>query len=402
MNGISFPWSDNWWIEQGKAWFCGGKIGALFCVDMNTEQCNMVAQIPECELFSFRKYSYCIKYKNTVFCMPSMGNCIWCYDVESSEWESIEVENNSQIFICISSYKRDNEKMYFWDEEGKISETDFINKTSKTKCYIPKRIDEEIGEYVVLKDTLYCILGKQVFCINLDNEEIGSYDISAAKTGLYTICYDGVNFWLSGFCKEIYVWNPEQGIVKVITEFPSRFGIYNFNGQKKSLVDCDSFTNDEFPFFLSSAALGKYVWFIPFQTNTILYINKETYEVFELEIEGEIETQESLKKRDLANKYLIEYIREERYIGLYSIKNHLIFEIDTVELCVRKKDYRLSEKAILAMAKADISYYGQRIFWEKRKKDATLFSVLLNSNDEEQKDVSQNIGNLIYRTLDLL
>lgn len=71
MQDKEFPWSDNWWIEKSKALFCGGNIGALFCVDMNNEQCEFVMQIPECDIVNFRLFSYCIKYKNIIFCLPN-------------------------------------------------------------------------------------------------------------------------------------------------------------------------------------------------------------------------------------------------------------------------------------------------------------------------------------------
>ena len=61
-----FPWSDNWWIEGDRAWFCGGEINALFCVDMNNGQCELVARIPECAIVDFRLNSYCMKYKDII------------------------------------------------------------------------------------------------------------------------------------------------------------------------------------------------------------------------------------------------------------------------------------------------------------------------------------------------
>lgn len=81
-----FPWSDNWWIEGNKAWFCGGDICALFCVNMENGQCEFVVRIPECDIDEFRLYSFCMKYKDTVFCLPSIRKFIWVMQVSSIKW----------------------------------------------------------------------------------------------------------------------------------------------------------------------------------------------------------------------------------------------------------------------------------------------------------------------------
>ena len=62
MQNLLIPWSDNWWIEKGKAWFCAGEIGALFCVNMSNQQCECVGWIPGCSVIQYRQYSNCIKH----------------------------------------------------------------------------------------------------------------------------------------------------------------------------------------------------------------------------------------------------------------------------------------------------------------------------------------------------
>lgn len=36
------------------------------------------------------------------------------------------------------------------------------------------------------------------------------------------------------------------------------------------------------------------------------------------------------------NDEMTQYIQENRYIGVYSLKNRIVFEIDTVELCIKE------------------------------------------------------------------
>ena len=75
----------------------------------------------------------------------------------------------------------------------------------------------------------------------------------------------------------------------------------------------------ELPAFLFSVVAGDYVWFIPFQTNKIMYADKKTCQLHVFEADGENETKQSLLGRiALGSKYILEYVRENRYIGLFS------------------------------------------------------------------------------------
>ena len=400
MRDMNFPWSDNWWIEGEKAWFCAGEISALFCVDLNSGRCDLVDWILGHNITDFRQHSYCIKRNDIVFCIPNIGKDVWYYDVKGLDWGRIEVEHENQFVMCIAAYSKKKNRIWLLeDEKERIFEVDLKTKKVENMYLLPDGENKTSNEYILVEDELYCVRGYKLYCIN--GNDLRIYEISGVKTELCTICYDNGNFWLSGYSKEIYVWNPNQGIIKVITEFPQQFGFYHFKKGEIPVIDCDSLICDDDAFYISSIPLGKYIWYIPFRSDEIVYIDKNTYEVHLLDIEDEQETKESIENHIMPHKYLVQSIREDRYIGIYSLKNGWVFEVDTVELCVRKRDYKLTGQAILSIAKADKSYYGQRVFQEQRKKDSILFSALLDINSEEQKDVFQNIGELIYRTLDL-
>lgn len=97
----------------------------------------------------------------------------------------------------------------------------------------------------------------------------------------------------------------------------------------------------ERPLFHYSVAIRDYVWFIPFQTNEILYINKNTFEINVFSLIEENHIEENIKKQLLNHKYLLEYVRDNRYIGLFSLKNRWIFEIDSEKLTYEVFDYKL-------------------------------------------------------------
>lgn len=391
-------WSDNWWIEDNKAWFCGGQIGALFCVDMETHQCEFIAQIPECKFENFRLYSYCIKYMNKIFCLPAFENNIWIYDIEEKAWEKTEVGNEDQVGIWLFSYGKINDRVYLYSGIGELYEINLEKQEAKKVWNFLTCFD--YTKYEQVNEGLYCIRNKEViyFKVSSNWKDPTVYKIPDVHSDLTTICYDGINFWLSGFCKEIHVWNPVQGLIKIITEFPPQFGFYYFDKGEDPELDCECFINKASPFFEESIALGKYVWFISRRSNCLIYVDKETYEVFLLELENEYETKESIENHFMDYKFLLVYVYENRYIGLYSLKNRCYLEIDTVNLCVRYPDYRLSEESTRTIVKV-LADNKRMVFSESEERDREMLSLLLEGGYRKEASDNLNVGKMIYNII---
>lgn len=395
--------SENWWIEKDKAYFCGTRISALFCVDLNSLQCEIVSWIPGNDKFDFFMNPYCMKYKDSIICLPGNGNKIWSYNLSQAVWEETEIENTGQLLTFMGRYSQADGRVWLSEyDTGKILQVNTEKKTVEKKYHLSKGEQKVYyGEYVIVQNRLYIVGGAQVCCIDIGDEEITVYKIPDIKTDLQTICYDGVNFWLSGCCKEIYVWNPQHGLVNVLTKFPENFGIYHFHEAADIDYTFFSYTVEENSFFGYSFPLGKNIWYLPTQSNGIIYVDRKTYEIHFLEIEEERETKESLD-RDYTGKFLFEYIRADRYIGIYSIQNQRIFEVDTVLLCVKYIEYEISNETILTLAK-DIGLYDDgKIFFEKRKGQSIFFSALLKRKHEIGDTPIKNIGKQIYQMLDEL
>lgn len=395
-----FPMSDNWWVEEDKAFFCGTRISALFRVDMNSLQCEVIAWLPENDKIDFFVHPYCLKHKNFIVCLPGTGKEIWYYDIEQAVWKKTEIDNDGQFIISVKSYNQTGGRIWLLEyDKGKILQFNLDKKIVEKEYYLPCDNHEVyFGEYVVVHNKLYTTVENRVYCIDAKSENVIVYEVPEIRAGLYTICYDGINFWLGGYCKEIYIWNPQQGLIKILTEFPERFGIYHFPGVPN--IDYNTFTREveEGPFFQYSICLGQYVWYFPAQSNGVVYIDRETYEIHFLEIKEEQETMESLK-RDYANKFLFEYIREDRYIGIYSILNKKVFEIDTVALCVKYRQYELDSKTVLKLGEDLDKYDGTRLFRENKENDRFFFKVSLKENNEVNSNTIHNIGENIYHML---
>jgi hypothetical protein len=73
--------------------------------------------------------------------------------------------------------------------------------------------------------------------------------------------------------------------------------------------------------FHSIITAGDKIWFIPLQTNEILYVEKGTMKINAYPVDNEQQSEESLQNQFWKYKYMLDYVRNDRYIGLFSLKN---------------------------------------------------------------------------------
>lgn len=250
----------------------------------------------------------------------------------------------------------------------------------------------ELINCVKVKEQIYCVSRpyNQIYQFDLEKKNVFIHSVKGIDDHFYTICFDGENFWLSGFSKQIYIWNKKN--VKVLRDFPAEFGIYDFFSEKEDVLDCEK-ERYEAPAFLETRVVGQYVWFIPFRTNKILYVDKTNYQINQLDIPQERENRTSLATNEMLHKFLLEYEYNNRYIGLFSFKNRNILEIDTERIKVSNKIFSL-----------DGNYLNEKIcsdnvlFCEGNYPDREFFKRYLLSNVrftmEENKN---NIGKKIFK-----
>lgn len=391
-------WSDNWWIEENSAWFVDGERNMLFSLDLQTKQYKFLKQLPDNSPNKFRLNSRCIKCEDAVFCFPDIGRYIWVYLLKTSEFEKIEVKNEKNIRLVFNNFWKYGERIFAISVGlGQIIEIDINKREIIAYNDLSDSTNIQIGVSTKVGTKIYCIsvVTNEVYEFDLRTRKTFTYQLPYVKGGLYTICYDGYNFWLSGYYKEVYVWNRENNTIKVIDELPEDFGVYNFSLGGKYLLDCEA-KKYNMPAFLNAVFIQNAIWFIPFQTNKIIYIDKNTHKINTFEVEEEDENEESLINRRLNHKYLLEYIREDRYIGLYSFKNKCIIQIDALEKQIKKEEYILGNNCLLELAHL-YKKYG-RICNESIDIDKKVFAVSLY-NFKENNIIAKNNGLNIYKSV---
>lgn len=366
-----------WYIENDIAWLVDIQRNILFYLNMKSEKCDYVASIPNIKTGKFRLNQTCLKAGDDIYFLPDIGDRIWIYNLNNKKFKQIAVDNHDKCRIGIYKFWFYNNKIYaFSTGLKKVIEIDTAGQAISSYFVISdlkeEKIDSEIGIRVGNDIYFASSVANYIYQFSLETKQTTVYTIPLIRGGFQTICYDGKMFWLSGYRREIYVWNREQNSAKVLKDFPDEFGIYDFKGANENILDCVA---DEYavPAFIDACFIGKYIWFIPFQTNKIIYADKDTYDIYAFEIEDENESRESMEGNILKHKYLFQYTRDDRYIGLFSLKNQQVIEIDCLEKKAERKSYFIEDESLARMVSS------KNIFLhENNKLDQVIFTKWLS------------------------
>lgn len=411
-----FLWSDGWWIEGNIAWFISGEMRAIFSMDLEKWLCKYIVDLPEEFVVGFRSHPRCMRFYNTIWCFPLKGNYILIYDLRSKEFRQIEIKNTENRGDGLYYFKIYDGKLF--GVAGGDKQIIKINmECERVEEYYSFATDraEIIGQVYFAENSIYIVsqTKARIYEFSLKTKQTNCYDFPAIKKGLRTICFDGENFWFSGFQKEIFIWNKEKKDFKILKNFPDFFGYWKFDGLQEEWLDCKKELY-ETPAFVESVKVENKTWFIPNLTNQILYVDIKSFEIKDFEIEDEEEGEKRLRKRFLGEKYLLVYVRDERYIGLFSTENECYFEIDTKTMKKKELDFVLSDDANKRIKDYELEKYisknkikeriNQITLDEKNELHRDIFQHLLNYSDHfvQERKRSNVVGGKIYNEIRVL
>lgn len=394
------PHSANWWVDGHKIWFIGMRYNILFCVDMQTHICEFEAQIPYGESRRYNLNPMCLSVGDDVFCMPYLGHCIQIYQKKTKDFLKLEIDSpDAGVPISISwSYLYDNRIFAVSYGLRKIIE---INPVSKEITgYYPLEIGEKFLCVEMKENIIYSLIGEmnKIVCFDVITQETYVYNVPGIIKNVCAFYVDNEKIWLSGNHKEVYIWNRKDNTVNVLNNFPKGFGIYTEAKSGQGILDCESCVYDV-QVFANLIGLGEYIWCIPYLTNKILYINKNSFEIKALDIEDEIETSESIQSRKfIEGRYYVRYVRESRYLGILSTKNQHIIEIDTKELRVVTYGCSYSKACRRDLKRAIVQNNG--VMCENAVINIDNFlQDIYEEYSENIAENSQNIGQNIFREI---
>lgn len=385
----TFIWSENWWIEGDNAWFIEGGCNILFCVNLRTQECEEAIDIPDTCSNKYKLTPYCIKHGNVIFCIPGIGQYIWVYHLEDRLFSRIVLDKQEEMQWAVEIWKWRDAIFLVLDRLNKIIELDAVEgriTNSYTIC------DTSIVRSTMAEDSIFLLSSESdmIYRFECDSKHVKTYKLPDIGKKYFNISFDGEIFWLSGYGKEVYTWNQANNCLTVLDQFPENFIVYDHI----SVLDGE-LEHNEMPTFFYVKVVGKYVWFIPTQANKIIYVDRSSGIVNVFEIYGENDTKGSvLSWTEGLFQYLWEYVREDRFIGLFSAENNRIVEIDTEKMEYQWKDYCISNKCI-----QQCSRIFNGIYVEGTMLHYKLYQERLQILDYTGGSMSNSIGREIFKSL---
>lgn len=387
-----FIWSDGWWLENDKAWFVSSVQNILFRIDLKSQECDFEIGIPSLDSFSNRYNPLCIKVGSDIYCIPDNGKCIWVYNEENHRLAEIQINNPDMVRLAIYGFWKYENKLYTVSYGlKKIIEIDLIEMQALN--YYDLNTKEIITDSLNMENEIYVLYETGKVCkFDINTKEIETYMITEEEVKVYKFCFDGEKFWMTGYRNEVYIWNKIKNTFIIINSFPKEFGVYCFEENTDgNAIRKNEYEHQVFEYVVMA---GERVWFIPYKANEFLYFDTNKNGLIAFTIEEEMETRESLIENEFGEKYRLEYVKEEQFIGLYSFKNKRILEIDAKELKYRWFDFQISDRSLKKCT--DVL---ENVFHEKIAFERSLFkrNFLLNTNSICK--VISNNGTIIYNKI---
>lgn len=388
-----FILNDYLWLEEHNAWFTGIGINSIFCYNFLDKKCEFITDLPIWKNRYWREYSRCFKYKSYLYCIPHFGTKLLVYDLNKKKWKEICINNPKSISIICLKFYQINDLLYLISNGLKqIIVVDLKKMVIEGYYNIPIQDIDNMGIGSFDNDFIYIITTNStmqniIYKFDCKKRKFKEILLPVIKDELFTISFFNKNYWLTGKCKKIWIFEEDNNKLKVIDKFPDNYGFYNFTKENKDILDYN-ITNNGQHILSEMILVGNKMWCIPFQTNKIMFIDTLSYNISFLEIKEEEETKETLNNRIFAHKYLIQYTKDDRFIGLYSLKNEYVIEIDAKKLIYEILPVNLTESCI--------KRYSNFIFSESKKFDIYLYKYFLNEIKMKNKTIGENIGSLVY------
>jgi len=384
-NEDRFFWTGDWHIEdeEDMAYMCSPTVAAAFKVDLNKDICFGIQQFPEKFSDKYGMFSECRKYGETLICFPRFSNTFIFLDCKTKKFAEVECKESVKNGLHImKDYQYGSHLFLVSVGANSIIEMD-PDKRAFSRCFdIPliKEGDEINGISMMLNNRIYLLASGNavVYEFSLTDKSFLRYELTNQKIRFRAMTFDGKKFWLGGFRRELYTWDKMKHEFSIREDIPSRFDIYDFDSEK---------AEDGKMVFSEAYRIGKKLCFIPFRSSYVLFVMEDKIELVEMPVKGANYEGEN---RTINSSYRFLYILKERYLGIYSYKSRSIFEIDTKNMSIRRRNIRLDDSAIDA--------FKHKILNERDMFDKYVFPFAISGTGKknEKKDKEKDVGKRIY------
>lgn len=319
-NYKGFPCAINdTWQEDNDIWFVGNEDNVLWHMDIMTDTVHYVTSLPSGITEDvFRMNAHCIKAGNRVFCLPDRAKELLIYNLTNDRIESCNIAEDEERIGIYNSWRCGNTiwcVSYFMQ---KIIEIDIEFRCIKGVYSVFEKSEALIGYEAAMKDHfIYCVSRDATRICKFDTvtREKKYYDLPVDDKGFNTITADGGGFYLTGYRKNVYLWNEKNNDTVVLEKFPAKYTILN----EQQIEENEYY---EVPIFFRSFATESYIVFLPWNfpkafSNGIIAYKKAEQKLVWIEGSG-----------DKDAHYFFCYAKPNDVVGIYCSSENSIFEID--------------------------------------------------------------------------
>ena len=339
---MSIPWCDNWSIYDDTAYFVSGKENRLYRADFTNRKYSCITLLRDF-IDTWRCNPICHCYGDKIYLFPDMGHSIQVFHTQEGSIRYIPLDRGDKERFSIHKVWEEEQYLYC------VSDTTASIYLVNTECDELEDVirinddNESINSYetLVVDGVVYAGATNcnTLYTLDLKNRSRNRYSIDGMEDGIGTLCFDGKDFILTGKKKEIVCWN-NGNVKQVLTKFPKQFGIYSdWMPSFNTRLDLET-KESKYPLFSRSIVVGKTIWLFPMVSSHIIEIDIETRKLELFSMPNDEDNMDAMNDKpvDLCIKYLLEYYKDNRFIGVFSIKTMRMFEIDTIN----NKAYEMS------------------------------------------------------------
>lgn len=392
--------------EDDDIWFVGEKYSLVFHACISDCTIKKIIRMEDSELLHSRQYWRLVKVQNKIVILPCAYNKIVIFNTENNKFSTIYLHEN--ISSCMS-YIEERERLYLIDN-SEIIVLDV--KHEKVDEYISIPYQDNILITMALKTDGHILMPlickNEVLDFHISDKQFTRLYLDCDANGFIAGILDGTDVWLAGCNGNIVKWNYISQKCTLYNKFPESFESFDYDEEGNFIPWKKGWTQGGcFKYWYDCFLIDDKIWFLPFLSRSLLYLDKKTNEICEYPFENEDETEYTMKKHRFP-KFLFIGIQKERFIKIYSVKRDIIYSIDIVTLNYTEEMFNIDE-----VDEAGIEEEYRNILYNKASTEGILenknISIKEFINIVEQNTTNTNtdiatldgqVGAHVYRCLD--
>lgn len=248
---------------KSKVWFIGDFDNWLYSISSKGE-ISIEAVIPLDKNVNspYRANSYCLEENDCVYIFPDKAKTLYKYNINTKEIVQSEIKFNSSRYSIYWGCVIDNKLWCVTFNTGELLKINLKELLIEDIFSVSSRKEHSYrGEAISVGKKIYIVERNAPYIVEFDTESetMTKLEILCGEDGFGTIQFDGEKFFLTGYKKNIYIWNNKSGEVEIISLKEMEFIVEN-NDKKTTR-------------FYNSRIIGDY--YVVFPQNNSTYISSQ-------------------------------------------------------------------------------------------------------------------------------